>query len=311
MSIVRRQTKNRGTVYDVRLRDASGRVYTRTFRTKKLAARFEAMELADRARGAWIDPRRASDRLADVAAEWLASNPRKKGSSVARDTSIVTNHIVPRLARTPWSDNSRRRTTTRQPLVDEAWRSYGTTPVRRVQRHHDVRTGLRPNRSFPMPAHPPPRTGFRPPYDPDARGAPPPCDAVGSDTSGMVYLAALLGLRWGECAGLRVGGIDFTNRMVSVETQLTRGIRGHMVTGAPKWNSVRTVAAPDGLLRLLDNHLAGRGVSHESKNTLVFSRPMGSPSTTPTGVGGSGCRHVGKLVWTASSSRCSARRTQP
>jgi hypothetical protein len=100
MSIVRRQTKSRGTVYDVRLRDASGKVYTRTFQTKKLAARFEAMELADRARGAWVDPRRASDRLADVAAEWLASNPRKKGSSIARDTSIVTNHSQ-RLARTP------------------------------------------------------------------------------------------------------------------------------------------------------------------------------------------------------------------
>jgi integrase len=101
--------------------------------------------------------------------------------------------------------------------------------------------------------------------------------AVGPDSSGMVYLAALLGLRWGECAGLRVGGIDFTNRMVSVETQLTRGIQGHMVTGPPKWNSVRTVAAPDGLLRLLDNHLAGRCISHENKDALVFVSTDGNP----------------------------------
>ena len=77
MSIAKRQTKGRGAVYDVRLRDASGRVYTRTFRTKKEAERFESTERADRARGAWIDPRRASDKVADVVAEWLVSNPGK------------------------------------------------------------------------------------------------------------------------------------------------------------------------------------------------------------------------------------------
>ncbi len=78
MSITKRQTKG-GRVYDVRLRDASSRVYTRTFRTRKEAVRFESTEKADRARGLWIDPRRASDKVADVVAEWLESNPMKKG----------------------------------------------------------------------------------------------------------------------------------------------------------------------------------------------------------------------------------------
>jgi hypothetical protein len=41
MSIDRRQTKNRGTVYEVRLRKATGQEYSRTFRTKKEAERFE------------------------------------------------------------------------------------------------------------------------------------------------------------------------------------------------------------------------------------------------------------------------------
>ena len=56
MSITKRQTKS-GWVCDVRLRDAAGRVYTRTFRTKKEADRFESTEKADHARGVWIDPR--------------------------------------------------------------------------------------------------------------------------------------------------------------------------------------------------------------------------------------------------------------
>lgn len=77
MSIIKHETKG-GHVYDVRLRDPSGRVSTRTFRTKKEADRFESTEKADRARGAWSDPRRGSDKVADVVAEWLESNPKKK-----------------------------------------------------------------------------------------------------------------------------------------------------------------------------------------------------------------------------------------
>ena len=101
MSIKKRLTKSRGAVYDVRLRDASGRVYTRTFGTKREAERFIAEERTDRARGTWIDPRRAADRLEAVAQEWLASNPKKKGSSLSRDRSILDNHILPVLGRHP------------------------------------------------------------------------------------------------------------------------------------------------------------------------------------------------------------------
>jgi hypothetical protein len=68
--------------------------------------------------------------------------------------------------------------------------------------------------------------------------------AVGADTSPMVYLGAVLGLRWGECAGLRVGGVDFLARTVSVDVRRTRGEHGRMVEGDPKWHSQCTMAAP-------------------------------------------------------------------
>ena len=58
MSIEARVLKSGRTVYDVRLRDPHGRLYKRTFRTKREAERFRATELTDRARGAWVDPRR-------------------------------------------------------------------------------------------------------------------------------------------------------------------------------------------------------------------------------------------------------------
>jgi integrase len=271
MSIVRRKTKNRGTVYDVRLRDASGKVYTRTFNTKKEAGRYEAMQLADRARGAWIDPRKASDRLAEVAAEWLASNPQKKGSSIARDTSIVTNHVIPMLGSyavgqiTPadvqrlvndWSTKLGARTVRRQYAVLSAIMTFALDSDRILRS---------PCRRIRLPEPESVTHTILGPEDLHRLAA-----AAGPDTSAMVYLAALLGLRWGECAGLRVGGIGFSTRVVSVETQLTRGIGGRMVTGAPKWNSGRTMAAPDGLLELLDSHLVRRGIPRSSTNELVF-----------------------------------------
>ena len=36
------------------------------------------------------------------------------------------------------------------------------------------------------------------------------------DYAPMAYLAAVLGLRWGECAGLRVGRLDFLRGTVQV-----------------------------------------------------------------------------------------------
>ena len=278
MSIAKRQTKGRGAVYDVRLRDASGRVYTRTFRTKKEAERFESTERADRARGAWIDPRRASDKVADVVAEWLVSNPGKKGSSLARDTSIVNVHIVPFLGRYPigdvtpadvqrlvntWSSQLGARTVRRQYAVLSAIMTFGLD-TDRIARS--------PCRRIRLPEAEPVNHVVVTPEQLHGLAT-----AVGSDTSVMIYLAAVLGLRWGECAGLRVGGIDFLNRTVTVDTQLTRGLKGRMVTGSPKWNSTRTMAAPQSLLAMVTAHLHRRGITGADGNRLVFSSADGHP----------------------------------
>ncbi len=83
--------------------------------------------------------------------------------------------------------------------------------------------------------------------------------------------------QWGECAGLRVGAIDFLNRTVTVESQLTRGLKGRMVTGSPKWNSTRTMAAPEVLLEQLATHLRRRGMTGAEGDSLVFCAPDGQP----------------------------------
>jgi hypothetical protein len=69
--VIKIRTTNMGRRYDVRLRDPDGRVYTRTFATRREAERFEAQEHTDRSRGAWVDPHRGTITLEQWSTQWL------------------------------------------------------------------------------------------------------------------------------------------------------------------------------------------------------------------------------------------------
>jgi integrase len=296
MSIDRRQTKNRGTVYEVRLRKATGQEYSRTFRTKKEAERFEATQRADRARGSWIDPRRGSVRIEEIAEEWMASHPGKKESSLARDRSILDVHILPYLGDchvdqlmpadvqrlvNEWSVRLEPRTVRRQYAVLRAILGFAVD---------SDRISRSPCRKVKLPEGRPVNHRIITPEELRTLAA-----AMDSLCSPMVYLAAVLGLRWGECAGLQVRGVDFLARTVTVSTQRTRGMKGRMLVGEPKWQSERTLAAPALLLELLAEHFACRELTGADPEALVFVSPDGAPlhySNWRTRVWGPACEQA-------------------
>ncbi len=275
MAITARVTKA-GTVYDVRLRDPLGREYSRTFPTKKAAQQFEHVERADRARGGWIDPRRSSVRFRDVAEEWMVSNPGKKPSSLARDRSTLDVHILPelgdwavgqiapadvqRLVRT-WSSKLAPRSVRRRYAVLRAVLTFAVD-TDRIARS--------PCRRIKLPEVEPVRHRIVAPNELQRLAG-----AVGESSGAMVYLAAVLGMRWGECAGLKVGAIDFASSTVAIVSQLTRGHKGAIVNGAPKWQSHRTIAAPQALMDMLSEHLRIRGLSGGDTDDYVFVAPDG------------------------------------
>ena len=278
MSVQRRSTQ-RGTVYDVRLRDPDGRVYTRTFPTKRQAAAFEAAERADRRRGNWIDPRHAETSFAEWATLWLRSNPAKRSSSLAREESIVRVHLLPALGQRPLGAITPRDV---QALVVE-W--SGRAQPRTVRRQYGLlRTILAAAVNADLIARSPCRGIRLPAAEPETRRVLSPDDlaalaeAIGPDLEGMVYLGAVLGLRWGECAGLRVGRIDFLAGTLVVAEQLTRGLGGVMVAGPPKSTAGRrTLTVPGPLLDLLAAHLARRGLTGADPDAYVFVGPAGEP----------------------------------
>ena len=76
----------------------------------------------------------------------------------------------------------------------------------------------------------------------------------------MAFLGAVLGLRWGECAGLNVGRIDFERQTISVAQQVTRGVGGRSVLGPRKSAAGRpTLAAPTPLMELMKDRFERQG----------------------------------------------------
>jgi integrase len=94
----------------------------------------------------------------------------------------------------------------------------------------------------------------------------------------MVYLGAVLGLRFSEIAGLRVGRFDLLAHSVLVAETGTRDAVGRPVFGLPKSvASRRTLAIPVPLVELLTAHLRLRGVTGAETEELVFTAPDGGP----------------------------------
>jgi integrase len=101
-------------------------------------------------------------------------------------------------------------------------------------------------------------------------------DATGPQYGTMVYLGAVLGLRWGECAGLRVGRIDFDRSTITIAEQVTRGIGGRSVIGPPKSEAARRVlAAPPALMELLTRQLELRLLTTRDSEAFLFATPDG------------------------------------
>jgi integrase len=100
--------------------------------------------------------------------------------------------------------------------------------------------------------------------------------ALGPEHEAMAYLGAVLGLRWGECAGLRVSRVDFERATITVAEQITRGSGGRSVPGPPKSAAGRrTMAVPGALMEVLGAHIARRGLTTLDDDAFVFSASDG------------------------------------
>lgn len=96
--------------------------------------------------------------------------------------------------------------------------------------------------------------------------------AIDAEYQPMIWLGAVLGLRWGEVAGLTVGSLDLLRGTLSVTSQLDR--TGKL--SPPKSQAGRRhLTMPSPLVGLLADHLAVRGMTGAHSEALVFTTSGG------------------------------------
>lgn len=274
--VVKRTAKDGEPRYDVRAR-IDGRVVTKTFRRRKDADAWAATIETRRLTGTAVDPAGGRMTVAELACAWSRSNPAKRVSTIASDSSAVEVHIVPTIG-------ARRIGTVRQPDVQQLvnqWsetlapatvaRTYG---VLRAMFAYAVKADLisrTPCRhvSIPKGARREPR--FLAPEEVGAIAA-----AIDQRYRLMVWIAAMLGLRWGEVAGLRVSAVDVLGGRLAVTEALSRNSHGRSVAGPPKTKaSARVMALPKSLAAGIAEHLAARGLTAADADSYLFTSKSG------------------------------------
>lgn len=273
------RTTERGRVYDVRYRGPSERQFSRTFLTKRDALEFEAQQRSAKTRGTWIDPRGSKITMRELGQEWLDSNPTKRDSTWARDESALRVHVYPDLGdRTIGSltpADIRR-------LVAKWSEDLAPRSVRRI--YGALRAALNYAVEVDRLARTPCRGIHLPAVEPVNVIVPDPvqliklADTIDPDYSTMVWLGAVLGLRWGEVAGLRVGHVDVLRKTVTVDEQVTRGTGGAGGIGPPKSAAARrTISIPDELADEFSVHMKTLQLSGADPQELLFPNAEGKP----------------------------------
>jgi integrase len=267
--------RDRKKVYDVRLRDPNGKEYCRTFETKGEAEDFEDDERGARRHGTWVDPRNAARPFSSVADDWLEDDGTKRSSSLARDRSILRTHVMPRLK------SKAGRSITRAD-IQRLVRSWSTThaPSSVGRMYSCLRAVFSYAVAAEIIAKTPcreirlPRVDLvdRPSLTPEQLAAL--ADELGDDQAVMMWLGAVLGLRWAECAGLTFGAVDVLHGHLSVRAQLGRDGK----LGPPKSAAGRrTMAIPAWLADELAALMARRRLTAIDADRLLFVGERGGP----------------------------------
>jgi len=276
--IAKRRSADGTFRYDVRTRLA-GRVVNKTFRRRKDADAYATTVEADRLRGISVDPRQARKPVATVARHWIASNPAKRPTTLVADDLALRLYILPKVGTQPVGEVAPADV---QALVN-SWSSH--LSARSVRRHYGVLRavfahavandwiGRSPCRNVKLP----PVTTAR-----SRQLGPGEVAAIAREMPfghrPIVWLGAVLGLRWSEIAGLRVGRLDLLSCTLTVAEAVTRGEGGRLVCGTPKSRAGRRVLQiPKALSEMLADHLASRGLTGADSEAFVFSDDAGGP----------------------------------
>lgn len=273
-----RQTKS-GRRYDVRLRDPAGRVYTRTFATRREADTFAAREKADRSRGAWVDPRRGTLTLTEWSERWLAQRPGLRVRTRELYQGLLDRHILPDLGQVELGRLS--------PSQVRAWAAElqgpsGPGASTAAKAYRLARAMMRTAVADEVIARNPcqveragvERATERPIASVVEVNAL--ADAIAPRFRALILLSAWCGLRRGELFALQRADFDPLHNTLRVERAMQQLADGTLVVGPPKTDAGRRLIA-------IPPHVVPDVVAHfdqfvaPNPDSLVFTGIKGGP----------------------------------
>jgi integrase len=293
MSSIKRRPDGR---YRARFRDEDGREHAKHFVRKGDAQRYLDEVNASQLTGQYVDPRAGRQTLGAFYGDWAARQVWVGGTRRAFDQALADlglNDIELRAIRHSHGEQWVARQTAR-----------GLSPVTVTGRMNLVRSVLAgatrdklvrcdPFAEVVLPRQRRAEAAMRIPTSGEVATM----MAVSSpDFAAAVALGAFAGLRAGEIAGLQVGDVDFLRRQVHVRRQSAPdGVR------PPKYESERTLYAPERLIELISAHVArtapdpwlftGRSGGPANQNMLTQKWKYYRAKARLTGVRLHDCRH--------------------
>lgn len=254
---------------------------SRTFRTKREAERFQAAELTDRARGAWVDPRRGRVTLDDYGRHWLASRPDLRPRTLELYEGLLRLHILPALGELELGAITT--------SIVRSWRARmlaasrpGACTTEKCYRL--LRAILNTAAEDEVIAKNPcsiKGAGVEHPPERPILTVPQVCavaHAIAPEFRALVLLATFCGLRLGELLALRRRHVDLLHGRVTVVEQAQELRDGRLWLGPPKTDAGRrTVSIPPHLVSDLEEHLA-RWVA-SGPDAFLFPGREGEPAS--------------------------------
>lgn len=299
------------TAYDVRAR-VGDREISKTFARRKDAEAFAATLEVDKLRGLAVDPRGGRTSVEELARSWLSSNPAKRPDTLATDEYHLRAHILPALGGHQIAGVTQRHI---QALAGDLSTRLAPRTVRRAL--GVVRAlfayavdaeliGRSPYRSIKLPRVVPTRRSL-----PTGEALTKLVDAVPERYQAMLYCATVLGLRFSEVAGLRVGELDLEQGVLHVNETVTRDGKGRPVFG-PRSRTPPGGASPS--RRRCETCWPSTSRARASRQQTAASsssaRRRVGHSGMPTGATGCGCRRREQLASRGSASTTCAGRTR-
>lgn len=253
-----------------------GSTRSRSFKLKRDAEAWLAAETTAHRRGEWADPILGKTTFGDWAEQWMASRLHHRGSTRARDASVMRSLVTPTFgARALVSVN---------PVDVQGWvnglAASGRAPAT-VRRAYILAAGVfasaviagrlarTPCRGISLPTVTRTEKRFL-----TAAEVEEVADAIDGRYRAMVTTAAYCGLRWGELAGLRASRVDLLHQTLTVAETLNE-VKGKLVFGEPKTAAGRRrLALPAFVAEELAGHIARYPLGESG---LLFTAPEGGP----------------------------------